>query len=88
MAVEFETVEAPFCGVRCEATVQTQGQTGVEMEALTAVQIALRCEAAALGTSRRITNSEGAGVSAQQSHFFTEHMRGGERGRPGVFKGG
>ncbi len=41
VAVEFETVEAPFCGVRCEATVQTQGQTGVEMEALTAVQIAL-----------------------------------------------
>ncbi|MEY2684298.1 MAG: hypothetical protein RJA09_1442, partial [Pseudomonadota bacterium] len=53
-----------------------------------AVQIALRCEAAALGTSRRITNSEGAGVSAQQSHFFTEHMRGGERGRQGIFKGG
>lgn len=28
-------------GVRCEATVRTVGQTGVEMEALTAVQIAL-----------------------------------------------
>ncbi len=27
--------------IRCQATVETQGQTGVEMEALTAVQIAL-----------------------------------------------
>jgi PmbA protein len=49
---------------------------------------ALRCEDAALRTSKRITNSEGAGVSAQQSHFFTEHMRGGERGRQGIFRGG
>ena len=53
-----------------------------------AAQIALRCEAAAFATSRKITNSEGAGVSAQQSHFFTEHMRGGERARPGIFRGG
>ena len=53
-----------------------------------AAQIALRCEAAAFETSRKITNSEGAGVSAQQSHFFTEHMRGGERARPGIFRGG
>ena len=53
-----------------------------------AVQIALRCEAAAFATSRKISNSEGAGVSAQQSHFFTEHMRGGERGRAGIFRGG
>ncbi|NIC43078.1 metalloprotease PmbA [Aquabacterium sp. A08] len=53
-----------------------------------AVQIALRCEAAALATSKKITNSEGAGVSAQQSHFFTEHLRGGERGRAGIFRGG
>ena len=29
------------CAVRCEATVETLGRTGVEMEALTAVQIAL-----------------------------------------------
>ncbi len=53
-----------------------------------ALQIALRCEAAAFATSRKISNSEGAGVSAQQSHFFTEHMRGGERARPGIFRGG
>ena len=53
-----------------------------------AARIALECESAALSTSRQITNSEGAGVSAQQSHFFTAHMRGGERGKPGIFSGG
>ena len=41
-----------------------------------AARLALQCEAAAMGTSRLITNSEGAGVSAQQSHFFTAHTRG------------
>ena len=30
----------------------------------------------AFATHRRITNSEGAGVSAQQSHFFSAHTRG------------
>jgi PmbA protein len=41
-----------------------------------AVAIAQRCEAAALGVDARITNSEGAGVSAQQSHFFAGNSRG------------
>jgi PmbA protein len=41
-----------------------------------AAQLALQCEAAALKTDRRITNSEGAGVSAQQSHFFSAHTHG------------
>jgi len=41
-----------------------------------AAAIALECEAAALGTDKRITNSEGAGVSAQQSHFFSAHTHG------------
>ncbi len=53
-----------------------------------ALRIALECEAAAFATSKQITNSEGAGVSAQQSHFFSAHMRGGERGKPGIFSGG
>ena len=39
-------------------------------------RLALQCEAAAMGTSRLITNSEGAGVSAQQSHFFSAHTKG------------
>ena len=38
--IEFEIEEAP-AAVYCLATVETHGQTGVEMEALTAVQIAL-----------------------------------------------
>ncbi|OYQ40766.1 metalloprotease PmbA [Rhodoferax sp. TH121] len=41
-----------------------------------AARLALECEAAALGVSKRITNSEGAAVSAQQSHFFSAHTRG------------
>jgi PmbA protein len=41
-----------------------------------AARIALECEAAALSVDRRITNSEGAAVSAQQSHFFSAHTRG------------
>jgi len=41
-----------------------------------AARLALRCERAAFDTDRRITNSEGAGVSAQQSHFFSAHTHG------------
>ena len=41
-----------------------------------AMSLALECEAAALATSKKITNSEGAGVSAQQSHFFSAHTHG------------
>ena len=41
-----------------------------------ALEIALRCEAAALTVDARITNSEGAGVSVQQSHFFAGNSRG------------
>ena len=38
--MEFEIEQAP-AAIYCTATVETRGQTGVEMEALTAVQIAL-----------------------------------------------
>ena len=41
-----------------------------------AAEMAKACEAAAFKTHRRITTSEGAGVSAQQSHFFSAHTRG------------
>lgn len=40
IAVDFE-LEPATHSVRCTATAETVGQTGVEMEALTAVQIAL-----------------------------------------------
>jgi cyclic pyranopterin phosphate synthase len=44
VAIDFETSVVDTSGVasiRCTATVETVGPTGVEMEALTAVQIAL-----------------------------------------------
>ena len=47
-----------------------------ELTSEEAARIALECEAAALAVDKRITNSEGAGVSAQQSHFFSAHTRG------------
>ena len=40
VAVEFEVLSAQHT-VRCTATAETTGPTGVEMEALTAVQVAL-----------------------------------------------
>ncbi len=46
------------------------------IDAAEAAEIARRCEGAAFATDRRITNSEGAGVSAQQSHFFAGNSRG------------
>jgi PmbA protein len=47
-----------------------------DIDAQGALELALRCERAALDVSPRITNSEGAGVSAQQSHFFAGNSRG------------
>jgi PmbA protein len=47
-----------------------------------AARVALICEAAAFATDKRITNSEGAGVSAQQSHFFSAHTHGFRGGYP------
>jgi PmbA protein len=46
------------------------------IDAEQAAALALRCEDAARGTSRQISNSEGAGVSAQQSHFWAGNSRG------------
>lgn len=46
------------------------------IDAAGAAEIARRCERAALSVDARITNSEGAGVSAQQSHFFSGNSRG------------
>jgi len=47
-----------------------------------AAEIAKRCEAAAFEVDRRITNSEGAGVSAQQSPFYAANSRGFAGGYP------
>jgi PmbA protein len=47
-----------------------------DIDAQGAADLARRCEGAALATDRRVTNSEGAGVSAQQSHFWAGNSRG------------
>jgi PmbA protein len=47
-----------------------------------AVVIAQRCEEAALATDSRITNSEGASVYAQHSHFVAANSRGFVGGYP------
>ena len=47
-----------------------------------AVELAKRCEAAAFEVDKRITNSEGANVYAQQSHFVTANTRGFMGGYP------
>jgi len=41
VAVDFEMIESPITCVVCTVTAETVGPTGVEMEALTAVQVAL-----------------------------------------------
>jgi PmbA protein len=51
-----------------------------DIDAEGAAELARRCEQAAFDVDRRITNSEGAGVSAQQAHFLSANSRG--------FKGG
>lgn len=47
-----------------------------------AVELATRCEAAAFAVDKRITNSEGASVYAQQSHFVAANTRGFIGGYP------
>ena len=47
-----------------------------------AVELAQRCEAAAFAVDKRITNSEGASVYVQQSHFVGANSRGFLAGYP------
>ena len=78
------TAEDPAAGLPDAQDLATPEQAALyldlfhpwALDAEGAAGIARRCEAAALATDRRITNSEGAGVSAQQSHFFAANTRG------------
>ncbi len=75
------TAEDPTAGLPDEADIETQHRDldlfhPWSVDSQEAARIALQCEAAALQTSRRITNSDGAAVSAQQSHFFSAHTHG------------
>ena len=47
-----------------------------DLQADVAADLARRAEAAAMATDKRITNSEGGAVSAQQSHFWAGNSRG------------
>jgi PmbA protein len=75
------TAEDPVAGLPDESDIATL-QPDLDLfhpwavTSAEAATLAMRCEAAALGTDKRITNSEGAGVSAQQSHFFSAHTHG------------
>lgn len=46
-----------------------------QLSSAQALELALQCEAAGRAVDSRISNSEGAGVSAQQSHFWQAHLR-------------
>lgn len=77
------TAEDPVAGLPDEADIAPpESHRDLELFypwALTseeAARIAIECENAAFATHKRITNSEGAGVSAQQSHFFSAHTHG------------
>lgn len=78
------TAEDPAAGLPDEADIASAADAAQDLDlfhpwaisSADAATLALRCEGAALGTSRRITNSEGASVSAQQSHFFSAHTHG------------
>ncbi|WP_295643425.1 metalloprotease PmbA [uncultured Methylibium sp.] len=78
------TAEDPAAGLPDEQDLATPAEAKRPLDlyhpwaidADAAVQIALRCEAAAFATDRRITNSDGCGVSVQASHFVAGNTRG------------
>ncbi len=78
------TAEDPAAGLPDAEDLATAEEAAVDLDlfhpwsidADVAAELAKRCEAAAFATDKRITNSEGAGVSAQQSHFFAANSRG------------
>ena len=81
------TAEDPFAALPDEADIAHAHEQRHDLDLFhpwpitsdAAAELARRCEQAALETDARIRNSEGASVSAQQSHFFSAHS-GGFRG--------
>jgi PmbA protein len=78
------TAEDPAAGLPDAADLATPAEVARKLDlfhpwavsAADAAEIARRCEDAAMAVSKRITNSEGAGVSAQQAHFWSGNSRG------------
>ena len=78
------TAEDPAAGLPDEADIAPQSERTIDLDLFhpwtvtseAAAELALQCEVAAFAVDKRISNSEGAGVSAQQSHFFSAHTNG------------
>jgi PmbA protein len=78
------TAEDPSAGLPDAEDMATPAEAAMDLDLFhpwavdvaEATELSKRCEDAAFATDRRITNSEGAGVSAQQSHFWTGNSRG------------
>ena len=78
------TAEDPAAGLPSDDDLVTAEQAAMDLDlfhpwavdAAAAAELARRCEAAALAVDKRIANSEGAGVSAQQAHFWAGNSRG------------
>ncbi|MBI3155568.1 MAG: metalloprotease PmbA [Burkholderiales bacterium] len=78
------TAEDPAAGLPDAEDLASAGEAARDLDlfhpwaidAEAAAELARRCEGAARATSRRICNSEGAGVSAQQSQFWAGNSRG------------
>jgi PmbA protein len=78
------TAEDPFASLPDEADIAKPSEQREDLELFfpwainseQAAQLAIRTEAAALSLDKRIANSEGGSVSAQQSHFFSAHTHG------------
>ncbi len=78
------TAEDPAAGLPDAEDLATPAEAARDLDlfhpwaidAAAAAELARRCEDAAMAVDKRITNSEGAGVSAQQAHFWTGNSRG------------
>jgi PmbA protein len=78
------TAEDPAAGLPDAEDQVTAAEAGVDLDlfhpwavdADTAAELARRAEDAAYAVDKRITNSEGGSVSAQQSHFWAGNSRG------------
>lgn len=78
------TAEDPAAGLPDEADLVSPEEAAMDLDlfhpwaldADAAAELARRAEDAALTVDRRITNSEGGSVSAQQSHFWAGNSRG------------
>lgn len=78
------TAEDPAAGLPDEQDLATEQEAARDLDlfhpwaldADRALEMACRAEAAALAVDVQIRNSEGAGVSAQQAHFWAGNTRG------------